>query len=415
MIEPSLVCKNVVKTTERNSHTYKTILEMNNFSHYYRDKVNKLQVVIEYDDAVIKALKYEGDGEVEHEANTMKITINDTELFKHKRVGLLTYSLLEICSTNKNKVFNAICNDKPFVILKKSEYPPLINDETNEKSLQMLIKKITKDNLVLKLGSTKKIIPSKVEQFDITILKNTYEVITKSFEYMKYEYEFEGLNNATEYSFNIRMKYDDEWYEWLACCNFRTKHGTVGKPTIKIQGIKEDSCNISITRFDGGDINDVELYVSGEDGVVKDTISFKNISINSKFPLTHHLDKLKTGTIYIVNYKVMDNKDGDEKMYYEKKKFKTKKPEVDIQFKRVNSGEALVDVSLLSVKNVSRQYSVVLKQTNNAKTDKLIFDEIPLTKSTIMNQDTTHAIFDVFLNDGETNHLVDKQRIFNIL
>ena len=254
-----------------------------------------------------------------------------------------------------------------------------------------------------------------MEQFGITLLKNTYEVTTWSVDYKDYAHKLEGLSNATEYSFKIKMKYDDEWYEWSKCGQFRTKHGSLGKPTIKVKGVKEDSCSVTIANFEGGvGANNVEVYVStSSDGVVKETFLFENVSSASTFPIVQHVDGLKVDTSYTVNYKVMDNIDGDEKMYYDNKKFKTKKPTVEVEFKRVDDAdEDLVDVSLLSVKNVSRKYNVILKQKSGSK---IVFDEIPLTKSVFFVKDTPHVTCNVFLNDGETNHLVDKQRIFNIL
>ena len=127
LIEPNIVCENILNTRD-NKIAYTTILRMNDYSHYYIDKLNKLEIIIEYDDTIIEKMRYDGDGEVEHEATILKLTIdNDNELAQpHKRLGLLTYSLLDLHSSSKH-IIKAKCNHKPVIVLKTTEYIPTIN------------------------------------------------------------------------------------------------------------------------------------------------------------------------------------------------------------------------------------------------------------------------------------------------
>lgn len=420
MIEPNIVTKNFITRDDIS----KVVLNLNKYSKFYQDKLNKLDISIEYDDTLVRNVKIESIYKTIHNTddNTIKIEVIDDKLRQYKRIGVLTY---ENVSNHKTKIpFKGTCNNKVFSFYNNAGfYPPMVKDDTGGATevdnlyLQIIVKKTTKDSVHFKLGSTKNIIPYKVQTFQIVLSKGEYEVFTKSYKYMDNEYKIGGLENSTEYNFVIKMTHDDEQFNFK-CGKFRTKHGTIGKPSIKIQNVKENNFNIAITKFEGGsDDNMVEFFIT-KDGVLQKTITsdtvgatkVDKVSSNSKLPMIYNISDLEMNTQYTLNYRVVDG-EGDEKMFYDMKKIKTKKPEIEFVVKRLDDG--FVNISLMSVKNVSKQYNTILKLNN--VDSKLKFDEVPLTKVVMVDESLSVIVGNVYLNDGSANYIVDTQRIFNIV
>ena len=73
--------------------------------------------------------------------------------------------------------------------------------------------------------------------------------------------------------------------------------------------------------------------------------------------------------------------------------------------------DGYVCLMLKGVKNVSKRYKKVVLKPNGLK--KIVFSEYPSEKTVRCTSDTMSC--DVYLNDGETNFTIDKQRILNLM
>ena len=327
MIQPNLVCK---KEHKQN----KIALTLNNYNKYYDNaRFDKLDLVIEHDETIIKDLKYITLDDEELPIFENKITIKNDNKFSQKGlVGYITYELLNLHST-KLPFINTTCNGQRFVLLNTSEYPNILSTKSRiisqNKYLQVFVE-TTKDTALFKIASTKNILPYKVHDFKIIIIKDGVEIFERTFEkYIDYEFKIGSLENLTKYRFNIQFEYNDEPYLFNGG-NLWTKPGTVGTPTIEVQNIKEDSCDICLVEFEGGNQNNnIEVYLS-KNGRIQKTVSFEN---NASGMSSHasgmkiHVDNLEFDTEYTINYRVLDNID-DEKMYYDIIQFKTNKPKL---------------------------------------------------------------------------------------
>ena len=219
-----------------------------------------------------------------------------------------------------------------------SEYPNILSTKSRiisqNKYLQVFVE-TTKDTALFKIASTKNILPYKVHDFKIIIIKDGVEIFERTFEkYIDYEFKIGSLENLTKYRFNIQFEYNDEPYLFNGG-NFWTKPGTVGTPTIEVQNIKEDSCDICLVEFEGGNQNNtIEVYLS-KNGRIQKTVSFENNASGMKI----HVDNLEFDTEFTINYRVLDNID-DEKMYYDIIQFKTNKPELVVELKRTSDNSS---------------------------------------------------------------------------
>ena len=104
MIQPNLVCK---KEHKQN----KIALTLNNYNKYYDNtRFDKLDLVIEHDETIIKDLKYITLDDEELPIFENKITIKNDNKFSQKGlVGYITYELLNLHST-KLPFINTTCN-----------------------------------------------------------------------------------------------------------------------------------------------------------------------------------------------------------------------------------------------------------------------------------------------------------------
>lgn len=410
MIQPNLVCK---KEHKQN----KIALTLNNYNKYYDNtRFDKLDLVIEHDETIIKDLKYITLDDEELPIFENKITIKNDNKFSQKGlVGYITYELLNLHST-KLPFINTTCNGQRFVLLNTSEYPNILSTKSRiisqNKYLQVFVE-TTKDTALFKIASTKNILPYKVHDFKIIIIKDGVEIFERTFEkYIDYEFKIGSLENLTKYRFNIQFEYNDEPYLFNGG-NFWTKPGTVGTPTIEVQNIKEDSCDICLVEFEGGNQNNtIEVYLS-KNGRIQKTVSFEN---NASGMSSHasgmkiHVDNLEFDTEYTINYRVLDNID-DEKMYYDIIQFKTNKPELVVELKRTSDNNA-VNFIVTQLDNVSKTWKVVIK-LNNVDEKIVIYNNPVLFK--LPDNTSTYLVGDIYLNDGFINNILHKQEIFNII
>jgi hypothetical protein len=186
----------------------------------------------------------------------------------------------------------------------------------------------------------------------------------------------------------------------LSC--FNTANNLLGTPIVSVGNIHEYTAALSLLTVCNQGIGQFKVEVICKDllGRTVDKVIFHDVSNDTEYPLQHTFEQLSPNTNYSIVTTIHDKWTSNTNYG---QNFKTKKPDVDLEFVTNPNGE--VEIRLIKTYNMSSNYKVTVIVS---KTDTVVFESVnpysvlPLTRLITGLKQGHHSV-QVKLNNGRNN------------